>query len=42
MDLGAGRESVVRGFLKRNKRGWCRRQESNLLPTDYETVALTT
>ena len=21
---------------------WCRRQESNLLPTDYETVALTT
>ena len=21
---------------------WCRRQESNLRPTDYETVALTT
>ena len=30
------------GSFVPGKRGWCRRQELNLRPTDYETVALTT
>ena len=35
-------QHIVGTAARQNKTDWCRRQDSNLRPTDYETVALTT